>query len=120
MNEGLERLGPKETSNGREYEGRVFVYSVIESIGFSSAVKRIGKETLYYCEKLKLVEVPNGVECIGKGCFWRSGVEEASLPSTLREIGEDAFWCCERLKTVLVGEGREADVRGHYSRRTAE
>ena len=74
LNEGLERLGPKETSNGREYEGRVFVYSVIESIGFSSAVKRIGEETLYYCEKLKLVEVPNGVECIGKGCFWRSGV----------------------------------------------
>ena len=45
LNERLERLGPKEVSNGLEYEGEVFYGTAIESIRLPSTLKRIEKET---------------------------------------------------------------------------
>ena len=49
------------------------------------------------CNSLRSVEIPDGVEYIGKKCFADSKVEEITLPSTLKEIGEDAFTCCRKL-----------------------
>ena len=45
LNEGLERLGAKETRDGWEYEGRTFSETAIESIRIPSTLKRIEEET---------------------------------------------------------------------------
>ena len=74
MNEGLEKLGAKETINGKEYVGEVFTGSVIESIKFPSTLKRIESNTCYKCTNLQNVEIPNGVEYIGEECFKESAL----------------------------------------------
>ena len=111
LNEGLERLGAKETRDGWEYEGRAFSETAIESVRLPSTLKRIEAEAFYQCDNLQTVEIPNGVEHIGKTCFSSSKIEEITLPGTLREINEDAFKYCWSLKTVWAEEGCALDVR---------
>ena len=83
---------------------------MIESIILPSTLKRIEEWTFYNCHNLKHVELPNGVEYIGKQCFTLSGIEEITLPSTLKEIGEKVFDHTS-LKTVYVEEGCALDVK---------
>ena len=111
LNEGLEELGEKEVSGWNPWAGGIFWGSAIETIKLPSTMKIIGIDTFYKCENLKRIEVPNGVECIGRECFRSSGIEEITLPSTLKEMGEDAFRDCENLKTVLVGKGCTVDIK---------
>ena len=91
LNEGLEKLGEKEVINGNEWEGCVFSGSAIESIKLPSTLKRLEEWTFYNCKNLKRIEIPSGVEYIGKLCFSNSRIEEVLLPSTLKEIDQDAF-----------------------------
>ena len=80
-------------------------------------MRALEEGTFYGCWDLRRVEVPNGLERIGKQCFEYSGIEEVTLPGALREIGEDAFYGCSRLGTVWVEEGRALDVAKHVGRR---
>lgn len=74
LNEGLVKLGEKGVVNGWKYEGEVFYETAIESIKLPSTLKRLEYQTFYHCDNLKSVEIPNGVECIGKECFLGSGL----------------------------------------------
>ena len=91
LNEGLEKLGEKEVVNGWEYEGNVFYGTAIETIALPSTLKRLEAETFSWCRNLKNIDIPNGVEYIGKKCFSCSRIEEIRLPSTLRKINSDTF-----------------------------
>lgn len=91
LNEGLERLGAKEIIGKYEYEGDVFCETAIEFIALPSTLKRIEAKTFANCKNLKCVEIPNGVEYLGKECFSGSGTKEITLPETLREICAGAF-----------------------------
>ena len=56
------------------------------------------------CEKLKNIEIPEGVESIPKYAFYKAtGLEELSVPSSLKEIGNNAFDGCENFKKVYLG-----------------
>lgn len=111
LNEGLEKLGEKEIIFGIRYTGTVFASSAIENIIFPSTLRRIEAETFRLCKNLKSVDIPNGVEYIGEGCFQKSGIKEIALSNTLKEISEDAFKECENLKTVWVEEGCTINIR---------
>ena len=50
---------------------------------------------------LKKVEIPEGVQTIGKQSFHGSHVEELSLPSTLTSIGQEAFGNHQLTKLVI-------------------
>ena len=113
LNKGLEKLGKKETTDGEEYEGRVFANSGIESIRLPSSLSRIEVGMFYQCKNLRSVSVSNGVKYIGKECFRDSGIEKVTLPNTLLEIGDDAFSGCDRLKVVWVEEGCTFDIGKH-------
>ena len=89
----------------------VFKHSTIESIKLASTLKRIEAETFYNCRNLKSVEIPGGVEYIGRECFCGSGIEEVTLPGILRATGDGIFNRCSSLKTVWVGEGFAFDVK---------
>lgn len=51
---------------------------------------------------LKYVEIPEGIERIGKSCFFdRRGILSVRLPSSLKEIGSRAFRNCINLEEVI-------------------
>ena len=66
----------------------------MENTVYPSALKRLETATFEFCPNLKRLTILNGVECIGKNCFWRSGITKLTLPATLKEIGEYAFGGC--------------------------
>ena len=74
LNEGLEELGEMEVIDGEDEEGRVFSKCALERIKLPSTLKKIRKDTFYCCDNLRNVEIPNGVEYIGKECFFGSGL----------------------------------------------
>ena len=106
MNEGLEALGTKDTDG----EGDVFSRSEIESVKIPSTLRRLEAGTFYQCEKLKNVELQDGLEYIGGLCFYRCDIDEITLPGTLKEIDKTAFEDCRKFHAVWVGEGCPADV----------
>ena len=65
LNEDLEKLGEDEIINGVERKGQIFAQSAIESIQLPSALKIIEAGTFMFCDNLRSVIIPNGVECIG-------------------------------------------------------
>ena len=113
LDEELQTLGGDAGSDGRRYGRRVFAHSGVESVRLPASLKRLEPETFEFCDSLRSIEVPSGVERIGEKCFYWSEIEEATLPATLREVGEDAFKNCNKLKIVWVEEGCAADIRQH-------
>ncbi len=67
----------------------------------------IGKvEVGYYDENPETFEIPEGVERVAAGCFYKTwGIQEIKLPSTLKEIGEMSFFRCQSLKLVTLPDG---------------
>jgi len=56
------------------------------------------------CEKLKNIEIPEGVKAIPAYAFYKAtGLEELVVPSTLESIGSNAFNGCENLKKTYLG-----------------
>ncbi len=50
--------------------------------------------------------VPEGVETIATGCFYKTwGIKEIILPSTLKEIGTMSFFKCQSLKLINLPDG---------------
>ncbi|MBQ7815283.1 MAG: leucine-rich repeat protein, partial [Thermoguttaceae bacterium] len=59
------------------------------------------------------VAIPEGVERIENGFFWRrSEIETIRLPKSLRSIGDRAFYRCESLKHVVVPEDSALETIG--------
>ena len=58
LNEGLEKLGES-----------VFESNAIENIRLPSTLKKIEAMTFAGCQNLNRVEIPNGIEYIGRKCF---------------------------------------------------
>ena len=110
LNEGLEKLGEKEVLNENEWEGRVFAHSAVENVRLPSTLKRIEGEMFKHCHHLKRIEIPNGVEYIGKCCFDGSDIEEITLPGTLKGLGLGVFIFCNDIREIWVEEGCTIDL----------
>lgn len=48
------------------------------------------------------VKVPDGIEEIHDGAFFKCNLKSISLPPTLKTIGVDAFWFCESLESIVL------------------
>lgn len=60
-----------------------------------------GRRLVKFLTNLKHVEIPEGIEQIGKSCFFdKRGILSVSLPASLREIESRAFRNCISLETV--------------------
>ena len=57
------------------------------------------------CERLRYVELNEGLEVIGPACFMDTQVVKLGMPRTLRKA-PNAFYGCAGLKTVWVPAGR--------------
>ena len=97
-----------------ECAGLVFAFSTIESIKLPSTLKRIEAGTFKACEHLKRVEIPNGIEHIGKECFSLCSLESAVFPASVEEIGEEAFYG-NQLREVVFASGSRLRAVGDYA-----
>ena len=70
LNEGLERLGPKEIVGDFRYRGNVFAFSTVHDVRLPSTLKTLEVRTFFDCENLCRIAIPNGVECIEDECFY--------------------------------------------------
>lgn len=119
LNKGLEKLGEKELVGEQEYEGKVFAYSAIRDIRLPTTLKKIEERMFLGCKNLKSVEISNGVERVGKECFFESGTKEIMFPSTLKEIDDNTLDCCFGLTVVWVEQGCVVDIRKYVSKNVA-
>ncbi|GMI01861.1 hypothetical protein TrLO_g3159 [Triparma laevis f. longispina] len=64
-------------------------------------ITKVGENACYDAINLIVVDIPEGVESIGKedfcACFSLTTVH---FPTTLTSIGESALWCCSSLENV--------------------
>lgn len=95
-----------------------------------------GRTLIRFLTNLKQVEIPEGIEALGKSCFFdKRGILSVKLPKSLKEIGSrafrncinlervsfegdavricgDAFKNCTSLKTIRTGDGKEYRFEG--------
>ena len=63
-------------------------------------MKSTGVDTFRACKSLKKVVIPEGVEEIGKYCFYASSIGEIYLPDSITLINEQSFCYCNSLTKV--------------------
>ena len=61
----------------------------------------------YECTSLKNIDLPEGMESIGEGCFWESGLEEINIPKSVKKIEKSVFSECKSLQKVVFEKGSE-------------
>ncbi|MCR5643501.1 MAG: leucine-rich repeat domain-containing protein [Prevotella sp.] len=96
-----ERLVPAVS---KTTEGTINIPSTVKGTdGSSYSVTAIGEYAFYFCEKLKLVKMPNTVKSIGDDAFtYCAALESIELPSGLTSIGNYAFMQCFKVKTITI------------------
>lgn len=107
MNEGLERLGPKEVVGSDEEEGYVFSKTGLESVALPSTLREVPQNTFWACEDLQSVRFAEGLEKIGVNAFQETAVEQVVFPASLKTISQGAFCKCASLWTAELPEGLE-------------
>ena len=70
-------------------------------------MKEVGEDVFKYCERLKSVQLNEGLEKLGKFAFSGTAIETIELPSTLKRIEVETFSWCGDLKRVEIPNGVE-------------
>ena len=70
-------------------------------------LKRIEYRAFKNCNNLKAIELPDKLENIGVGAFYKSGLQSVTVPDSVRTVAEGAFFGCKELRTVVLNEGLE-------------
>lgn len=111
--EGLEALGTEDYAQAGGWYG-AFEKSALENVELPSTLKRIEFATFSGCGDLKDILLPEGLEYIGKECFYKSGLKSVRLPLGLRRIEPDTFGDCESLRNVQLPDGLEVIGKGAF------
>ena len=107
LEEGLEVLGTDEyTRDGGRWFG-VFEGSGLENVQLPSTLRRIEYDVFEDCPRLQSIDLPAGLEFIGKACFAGSALRSFAAPAALRTLSQGAVAKCEALRTVELNEGLE-------------
>ena len=79
----------------------------IERVTLPDSVTVIDKKAFRGCRNLKKVDWSAGLERIGEGAFYGSGLTEVTLPDSVRTVQSSAFAFCEDLKLFRASKGLE-------------
>ena len=70
----------------------------------------IDKCIVIYLGQEKTVTIPNGIEVLGRDCFFATTVETIYLPRSVTTVDESSFYYCFHLKQIHVPKGS----RSHF------
>ena len=78
-----------------------------------------GKRLIFYWGKENVVNVPQGVECIGDCAFYEcEALRSITLPQGVKSIGGNAFYGCHALTSITLPQGVESIKNFAFSRCT--
>lgn len=93
--------GDKTTLLSFPRESQVILPSVVD--GYT--ITHIGKGLFQHCKVLRIVKLPDVLQCIRsyafRGCV---NLEKVDIPDSVLEIGRAAFWGCSSLSQVSLPE----------------
>jgi hypothetical protein len=72
----------------------------LRKVRLHAGVKRIDDYAFRYCDKLRSINFPDGLEYIGARAFYPSSIHRAVFPDSLREIGDEAFYYNSKLSSL--------------------
>jgi len=100
FNEGL------QTIPGLRKIGKLsFSYcNKLECINFPSTLVEIKDYAFKNCRQLKKLVLNEGLHTIGYESFYGCGIENINFPSTVTDIGDSAFCVCASLRKVVLNE----------------
>ena len=111
FNEGLETLGsdeyPPAGSGFSQYYG-VFSHSALERVELPSTLRQIEYGAFCGCGNLRSIDLPAGLERIGRHSFSETGLQDVVFPASLRTVAQGAFSGCRSLRTAALNEGLTA------------
>lgn len=77
----------------------------LSSVTFEGeGILSIGHCAFTTCAYISEINLPNGLQTIGKGAFMFSGLRSLELPSTVTYLGEEAFMGCGSLKSITLSD----------------
>ncbi len=80
----------------------------IKKVIIGPDVKTIGSGAFAGLNELESVNIPEGIDFIGKGAFeFCSSLESVDISGNVKTIEDYAFFKCESLKKVIIPEGVE-------------
>lgn len=101
-------IGDNPFANNGIYAGstlqlcRVISNSKYFSDSNDCLIDKRNNNLIAYFGNSKDLEIPEGVEKIGRNAFFSANFETANMPSSIKEIDETAFYGCSNLKFIYV------------------
>ena len=97
FNDGLKSIG-KYAFKGCTKIGEVY----LEKVFIPNSVETIGEGAFYRCTNLIGVELSTSLTRIEKETFYNTNIQEIEIPEGVTYIGANAFACCPRLTKVII------------------
>uniref|UniRef100_UPI003FF0FACB leucine-rich repeat protein n=1 Tax=Alistipes ihumii TaxID=1470347 RepID=UPI003FF0FACB len=99
--------GSVELLGASAFEGKSNGGSPLEKVVFEgNKIRELELRTFSYCDRLKEIALPEGLESIGYNAFdGCSALERIDIPASVTYVGEAAFVYCTGLKEAVIGDG---------------
>ena len=99
--------GSVELLRASAFEGKSNGGSPLEKVVFEgNKIRELELRTFSYCDRLKEIALPEGLESIGYNAFDGCGaLERIDIPASVTYVGEAAFVYCTGLKEAVIGDG---------------
>ncbi len=81
-----------------------FEWSDLTSVTLPETIERIEYGGFYRCP-LTSIDLPDGLKYIGGYAFGSTNITEITIPASVEEIGDDAFFTCYNLASITFHEG---------------
>ncbi len=105
-----------ENSNPVAYAENLYVNDELVENAELTTAKSIATYAFYNCTSLVSIEIPEGVEKIGKGAFYNcTKLVNVEIPASVTTIGLNVFSSCTSLERITVAEGntKYQDIDGN-------
>ena len=116
---GLSVVGTDLESPVTNASGTVLVFCPAAVAGtrwrIPETVRVIASQAFFRLEALEEILLPEGLEEIREGAFYRCGFTEVVIPTSVKSIQTSAFSDCERLETVTLLNGDTKIAAGAFT-----
>lgn len=99
--EGCSSLQEIEIPPGVERVSDFLFCRSLRKVVLHKGVKRIEDYAFRYCDNLKEINLPEGLEYIGSRAFYPASLKRLVFPSSLQEIGCEAFYHNSKLYSIV-------------------